>query len=64
MREPDRNMNEVLDGELPEWNLDDLFLGISSPALKTVLGEVAAKSKTFAKCYRGRVRDLEGDQLA
>ena len=44
MPEPDQNMNEALNGELPEWNLDDLFLGINSPALETALGEAAAKS--------------------
>lgn len=47
-------------GQLPEWQLADLYPGIDSPELKADLDKAEHLAKGFAAAYRGRVADLNG----
>ena len=40
-------------GELPEWNLNDLYQGPDDPALSKAIAEASAKAEAFAKAHRG-----------
>ncbi len=40
---------------LPEWNLDDLYPGMDSPAFAADLEKGAARCKAFAEDYRGKL---------
>ncbi len=50
-------------GGLPEWNLDDLYPGPDSDALKHDLGTVEAAARDFAKRFKGKVADLPGKEF-
>ncbi len=56
-------------GELPEWNLDDLYKGMGDPVLKDDLKRADADSVAFEERYKGRVGAIAegegaGDALA
>jgi oligoendopeptidase F len=51
-------------GELPEWDLADLYPGPESDALKADLAACANASKEFASRYQGKLADLSGAGLA
>ncbi len=45
-------------GELPEWNLADLYPGRDSPELQAALSRAEASSLAFAERWRGRLGDI------
>jgi oligoendopeptidase F len=51
-------------GDLPEWDLSDLYPGRESAALTRDLATLAADSDAFRVCYQGRLADLSGAALA
>jgi len=50
-------------GELPTWNLADLYASPDSPALKADLDAAAGKARAFREHYAGKLASLEGDAL-
>lgn len=50
-------------GELPTWDLGDLYPGQDSDALKADLDRMEKASKNFYRSYNGKLADLGGDQL-
>ena len=51
-------------GQLPTWDLHDLYPGTDSPELKADLARMEVDSKAFHDFYAGRVAELDGDGLA
>src|SRR5690606_38902918 len=51
-------------GALPEWNLDDLYPGIDSPAVKRDLDAADAECAAFEQAYKGRLAELAGGTAA
>ncbi len=51
-------------GNLPEWNLDDLYPGMDSPALKRDLEGAEAECVAFEQKYKGQLAKLAADQPA
>ncbi|WP_366656836.1 M3 family oligoendopeptidase [Fodinicurvata sp. EGI_FJ10296] len=51
-------------GDLPGWQLDDLYPGRESQVLKDDLQSAEADAKALHKRYAGRVVDLTGPELA
>ena len=49
---------------LPEWNLNDLYVAPDAPALKADIEKSEADCKSFAASYQGKLASLSGDQLA
>jgi oligoendopeptidase F len=45
-------------GDLPEWNLTDLYAGIDDPRIKRDLDRADAESRSFAESYKGRLAEL------
>jgi oligoendopeptidase F len=45
-------------GELPEWNLDDLYPGMESPELKADLGRADETTLAFEERYKGKLTEL------
>src|ERR1700732_439986 len=45
-------------GALPEWNLDDLYRSMDSPAFASALAKAAAECKAFNAAYKGKVEVL------
>ncbi|TNE33492.1 MAG: M3 family oligoendopeptidase [Alphaproteobacteria bacterium] len=56
-------MNEIALANLPEWDLSDLYPGRNSPELLEDLETAAQNAKTFAKNYKGRLDELDGQEL-
>src|ERR1700738_2287911 len=50
-------------GDLPEWDLSDLYPGRDSAALTRDLTSLAADAEAFRKRYQGRLADLSGTEL-
>ena len=53
-------------GALPEWNLDDLYPGMTSQSFKDDFDEAVAKAKAFEKAHKGKLAaklDQGGDAL-
>ncbi|HEY9549961.1 MAG TPA: M3 family oligoendopeptidase [Kiloniellaceae bacterium] len=50
-------------GELPTWNLADLYAGPDSPALKADLDACAGKARAFRERCAGRLASLDGAAL-
>ncbi len=50
-------------GNLPEWNLADLYEAPDAPALKADLAFVEAEVKSFAADYQGKLADLDAAGL-
>jgi oligoendopeptidase F len=51
-------------GQLPEWNLTDLYPSTDSPELKADLEWMEVACRDFAATYEGRLATLDGDGLA
>jgi len=51
-------------GELPTWNLSDLYASPASPDLEADLKRAAEQADAFAKAYEGKVGSLDGNALA
>ena len=47
-------------GKLPEWNLDDLYPGMDSPALKRDLEEGDAECLAFEQDFKGKLAEMGG----
>ena len=45
-------------GALPEWNLDDLYRSMDSPAFASDLAKAAAECKSFNAAYKGKLEVL------
>jgi oligoendopeptidase F len=50
-------------GELPTWNLSDLYSSPSGPDLEADLKRAASEAEAFAKDYEGKVASLDGKAL-
>ena len=55
-------MNVVL-GDLPTWNLSDLYSSPGGTDLGADLKRAAAEAEAFAKDYEGRIVSLDGKAL-
>src|SRR5947207_13782040 len=55
-------MNAVL-GELPTWNLSDLYSSPTGPDLDADLKRAAVEAEAFAKAYAAKVATLDGKAL-
>ncbi len=51
-------------GDLPHWNLNDLYRGPKSPKLKADIAWALRQSKKFRKAFEGRLKGLDGGSLA
>jgi hypothetical protein len=45
-------------GALPEWNLDDLYSSMESPAFASDLAKAAAECTAFNAAYKGKLEAL------
>ncbi|QUJ75168.1 M3 family oligoendopeptidase [Sulfitobacter albidus] len=50
-------------GDLPEWNLDDLYAGEDAPELKRDLDWLEEACRSFATDYEGKLGDLDAAGL-
>ncbi|WP_299724716.1 M3 family oligoendopeptidase [uncultured Tateyamaria sp.] len=50
-------------GDLPEWNLDDLYTGEDAPELKRDLDWLESACASFAADYEGKLADLDAAGL-
>jgi len=50
-------------GQLPEWDLGDLYSGPDAPELKSDLDRAAANADGFRDRYAGKLASLSGDEL-
>jgi oligoendopeptidase F len=50
-------------GDLPEWDLSDLYPGRDSAALTRDLATLATDAEAFRARYQGRLADLSGAAL-
>src|SRR5437016_6284853 len=50
-------------GDLPEWDLSDLYPGRDSPELARDLAALAAEAEAFRDKYQGRLASLSGAEL-
>ena len=50
-------------GDLPDWNLDDLYPGQDSAELKTDLEKLKAACASFASDYEGELDGLTADGM-
>jgi oligoendopeptidase F len=51
-------------GDLPEWDLSDLYPGMDSPELAADLDQARAEAARFAETHEGGLAALDGDGLA
>ncbi len=51
-------------GDLPEWNLNDLYPGMDSPALKRDLEQSDAECAAFEEAYKGKLQALAAGEGA
>ena len=51
-------------GDLPQWNLDDLYPGMECEALESDLSESDRRAKAFADAYAGQLASLDGAAFA
>ena len=51
-------------GDLPEWDLADLYPGIESTQLEADFARMAEACESFAATYEGKLADLDGTGLA
>jgi oligoendopeptidase F len=56
--------NQRMLGDLPEWDLADLYPGRDSPELERDLAALAADAAAFRACYEARLAGLSGAELA
>lgn len=58
-------MSETLNGaENIRWDLTELYSGIDDPAIDETLENARQHASSFVKDYKGKVADLDPDQLA
>ena len=50
-------------GQLPEWDLSDLYPAPDSPQLTRDLDAAEADARKFAEAYRGRLAEIDGTAL-
>ena len=51
-------------GDLPEWNLDDLYEGPDSAQFKADMDKAASEAARFANQYQGQLETiLDGEKL-
>tara|TARA_R110002124_G_scaffold43327_6_gene133067 strand:+ start:2966 stop:4798 length:1833 start_codon:yes stop_codon:yes gene_type:complete len=50
-------------GNLPEWNLDDLYTGEDAPELARDMSWLEAECAAFAADYEGKLADLDADEM-
>ncbi|MEM7488240.1 MAG: oligoendopeptidase F, partial [Pseudomonadota bacterium] len=50
-------------GDLPEWNLDDLYTGEDAPELKRDLDWLKAEAQSYAADYEGKLAELDADGM-
>ena len=60
-RNPDAKSENL--GQLPEWDLTDLYPAPDSPELKADLDRAAEEAKAFSKRFKGTLAGLDGDAL-
>ncbi|MFV3073825.1 M3 family oligoendopeptidase [Niveispirillum fermenti] len=58
------SLNQAELGELPTWDLSDLYAGPNSPALKTDLDQAEADAVAFSRRYQGKLPGLTGAEMA
>ena len=51
-------------GDLPDWDLSDLYSGMDAPELAADLDRADAECRAFGARYEGKLADLDGDGLA
>ncbi len=51
-------------GDLPNWNLNDLYRRPTSPKLKADIAWARSETKKFRKAFEGRLKGLDGGGLA
>ena len=51
-------------GDLPEWNLNDLYPGMESQAFRADFDSAVPTARGFERDWKGKLADLEGDRLA
>jgi len=51
-------------GDLPEWDLSDLYRGMDDPRLEDDFRAAAEACRAFAARHEGKLGDLDGDGLA
>src|SRR4051812_10181631 len=51
-------------GQLPEWNLADLYAGMDDPQIKQDLDRADAESLAFAEAYKRKLAKLAGEPQA
>lgn len=51
-------------GDLPEWNLDDLYPGRDSAELESAISALESDARIFQEGFEGGVADLTGEDLA
>ena len=50
-------------GDLPRWDLSDLYPATDSPALEADLVRAAKEAKAFEAAYKGKLSGLDGDAM-
>ena len=50
-------------GDLPEWDLDDLYTGTKSEELKKDLSWLEKECKFFADDFKGKLADLSANEF-
>src|SRR5215469_10550370 len=61
--EPAADKRQAALGELPQWDLSDLYPGPDSEALRHDLTQLADDAGAFRERYHGRLADLSGAAL-
>ncbi len=51
-------------GDLPEWNLSDLYAGTDDPALQADLESATHEAQSFESDFKGKVAAIDGPGLA
>jgi len=51
-------------GNLPEWDLTDLYPGVDAPEVAADLKEILDRAKTFETSYKGRLAELAEHNVA
>ena len=50
-------------GNLPEWDLSDLYPAVDAPEVASDLNEILERSQTFEASYKGRLAELAADNV-
>jgi oligoendopeptidase F len=60
---PQSSASEKL-GDLPQWDLSDLYAAVDAPEVAADLKEILNRAKTFETSYKGRLGELARDNVA